>query len=595
MSSVKLLKYVSGTFKENEATDDISFASFTGAGSGLTLLNATNISSGTLDKSRTDSSMASTSIAWNSGVLSLITATASGLAVGANGAYVDSDNASIGIVGGKLATLFGFKTITAPAGGSIVATNGIDTLNFTAGTDVSITNNPLTNTINITSSGSSTLTASKGVKRDVNDFEADYDSTLTLNGGNSIGIDLAHANVWTAAQTLSGFTGSKLIIDAATGDSGVHVFDVKNHLGISVASINELGDLICNDLQVKGAETVVGILSGSSLTLTGDLNVSGYAQINSTVVLGANSSDTVTFNGYVASNIVPSIDNTFDLGTSSLRWKDLYAVNISDGTETVAVANIADLSEDQTVTGNWSFDNNVILGSSSADQISFNGSAITSLVPSTSGTIDLGASALAWRTIYGNSFSNGTKTINFYNIPDKTGTEAVTGSWTFSDISLNNNFKVQGVSTTNMSAATLNQLTNGSNADSLHIHENVESQDVQLNFTASGAITAGQAVYISNTNAVTPADALILGTARVIGVAESSISSTATGYVTISGLATISGKSFTPGLPVYLSATTAGDLTQTAPTGVNVLVWEVGLAVSATDIIVAPKMGISLS
>jgi hypothetical protein len=42
------------------------------------------------------------------------------------------------------------------------------------------------------------------------------------------------------------------------------------------------------------------------------------------VTLGDASSDTVTFNARVASSILPSANETFDLGSASLRWNDLF-------------------------------------------------------------------------------------------------------------------------------------------------------------------------------------------------------------------------------------------------------------------------------
>ena len=42
------------------------------------------------------------------------------------------------------------------------------------------------------------------------------------------------------------------------------------------------------------------------------------------VTLGDATSDTVTFNGRIASSLVPSADDTFDLGTSALRWRTLF-------------------------------------------------------------------------------------------------------------------------------------------------------------------------------------------------------------------------------------------------------------------------------
>lgn len=54
----------------------------------------------------------------------------------------------------------------------------------------------------------------------------------------------------------------------------------------------------------------------------------------------------------------PVTDNLVDLGTTSRRWKNLYiAGNLSDGTNSVPVSKIADLSSEQTITGLKKFDN----------------------------------------------------------------------------------------------------------------------------------------------------------------------------------------------------------------------------------------------
>ena len=65
---------------------------------------------------------------------------------------------------------------------------------------------------------------------------------------------------------------------------------------------------------------------------------------NGDVTLGGNAStDTVTFTSKVASNILPSADNSFDLGASGAEWKDLHVTG---------TANIdALVSESATITG----------------------------------------------------------------------------------------------------------------------------------------------------------------------------------------------------------------------------------------------------
>ncbi|MDO8336234.1 MAG: right-handed parallel beta-helix repeat-containing protein, partial [Candidatus Saccharibacteria bacterium] len=57
---------------------------------------------------------------------------------------------------------------------------------------------------------------------------------------------------------------------------------------------------------------------------SGGLTVDGSATFNGNLTLGNATSDSITFAGYVGSNILPSVDDTYDLGSSSNRWRDLY-------------------------------------------------------------------------------------------------------------------------------------------------------------------------------------------------------------------------------------------------------------------------------
>jgi hypothetical protein len=68
-----------------------------------------------------------------------------------------------------------------------------------------------------------------------------------------------------------------------------------------------------------GTQTFAG-----NKTFANDLTVTGGTTLDGTVVLGDATSDTITFNGYVGSSILPDTDDTYDLGSSSLRWRDLY-------------------------------------------------------------------------------------------------------------------------------------------------------------------------------------------------------------------------------------------------------------------------------
>ena len=72
------------------------------------------------------------------------------------------------------------------------------------------------------------------------------------------------------------------------------------------------------DMFLDGTATIDTLQVDESATITANLTVNG----NTT--LGNAASDTVTITADVASNIIPSADNTHDLGASGSEWKDLY-------------------------------------------------------------------------------------------------------------------------------------------------------------------------------------------------------------------------------------------------------------------------------
>ena len=74
-----------------------------------------------------------------------------------------------------------------------------------------------------------------------------------------------------------------------------------------------------NNLTVDGNASV-----GGNLTVTGTTTFNG-----GTLTLGDANTDNVVFGGEVDSNIIPDDDNSFDLGSSSKEWKDLYVDGVA--------------------------------------------------------------------------------------------------------------------------------------------------------------------------------------------------------------------------------------------------------------------------
>lgn len=88
--------------------------------------------------------------------------------------------------------------------------------------------------------------------------------------------------------------------------------------GNQIATINSNADL---NLTTSGTGTIN--LNGDTEVL-GNLHATGTITADGNLQLGNADTDSITFNADIASNIVPDVDNLFQLGTSSKRWKDIW-------------------------------------------------------------------------------------------------------------------------------------------------------------------------------------------------------------------------------------------------------------------------------
>jgi len=66
-----------------------------------------------------------------------------------------------------------------------------------------------------------------------------------------------------------------------------------------------------------------------NLDVTGDISLSGNISIGGNTLTGDANTDSVTFNADVTSNIVPNADVTYDLGTSTNTWREVFTSKIN--------------------------------------------------------------------------------------------------------------------------------------------------------------------------------------------------------------------------------------------------------------------------
>lgn len=140
---------------------------------------------------------------------------------------------------------------------------------------------------------------------------------------------------------------------ARTGGDGTQNIDLSGNViscnGNLIITTNETGSINLEDLtNINANLDVFGRvrINTADNDTSNDLIVGGNAKVKGNTTLGDNTSvDRVILNSTITGAIIPSADNVFDLGTQSLRFRDIYVggtlrasnvlfsdVNISGGT-----------------------------------------------------------------------------------------------------------------------------------------------------------------------------------------------------------------------------------------------------------------------
>jgi hypothetical protein len=203
-------------------------------------------------------------------------------------------------------------------------------------------------------------------------------------------------------------------------------------------------------------------LGSSGVTVTGDLDVTGNLEVTGTttfnggtLTLGDSATDNVVFGADVNSSITPNTDDTYDLGSSSKEWRNLYI----DGTANIDTLN-ADSSTLTTVDINGgsidgarigsnsassgafttlsassaaTFNGNVDLGNATSDTITATGRFDSDLVPSTDSANALGTTALRWSNLFIDA-ATVTDDVSIGGNLEVIGNANITGTLTYEDV-----------------------------------------------------------------------------------------------------------------------------------------------------------------
>ncbi len=88
------------------------------------------------------------------------------------------------------------------------------------------------------------------------------------------------------------------------------------------------GDIVLSTTGT-GSTGTFGAISGSGLDITGNARIGGNLTLGGNITIGDATTDTVTVTANLSSSLIPSVDNAFDVGSISKKYRALYGGNIS--------------------------------------------------------------------------------------------------------------------------------------------------------------------------------------------------------------------------------------------------------------------------
>jgi hypothetical protein len=169
--------------------------------------------------------------------------------------------------------------------------------------------------------------------------------TVTLRVDNQLDIaDLTFTgNTISSATNIIDFTvptgeaivyHSKLVVDD---------FEIQNNTISTVANDTPL--IINADgtgtIELQSNTNITG-----NLFVSGNIDVTGNIVVRGNITLGDEGTDVIEINARIQSNLVPSVDNSFDLGSADFRWRTIYAGNFITTAITLPELTVGNLTFD---------------------------------------------------------------------------------------------------------------------------------------------------------------------------------------------------------------------------------------------------------
>jgi hypothetical protein len=184
-----------------------------------------------------------------------------------------------------------------------------------------------------------------GVKTSSPTVELDVNGTTRTNDLQVIN-RLDVANLTLTGSTIS--SNQSTITLSPFGSSAV-VYQGKFIVDDIQITGNTISTEVSNsNLELRANGTgIIDLQSNTNITgnldVSGNINAVGNVTIGGNIVIGDNINDTLTINASIQSDLIPSADNIYDLGSASLRWRNVYVNNLYTNNLNITMLDIGNL------------------------------------------------------------------------------------------------------------------------------------------------------------------------------------------------------------------------------------------------------------
>ena len=114
-----------------------------------------------------------------------------------------------------------------------------------------------------------------------------------------------------------------VIFEGSTADSFETTLQVTDPTADRTLTLPDKSGTLATTDDLAGTDTLSDV-TGRGATTSDAITINNNLTVNGDTTLGDATSDNITFNGRISSNFVPAADNTYSLGTSSLKWSELH-------------------------------------------------------------------------------------------------------------------------------------------------------------------------------------------------------------------------------------------------------------------------------